>query len=125
MTLLGYLNRKSLKFLKFGLKMLDLECGGCFFFLQCLNEDIFLKSVPSSDTKEIQSLLAGSLLLMRSHAMLKELVSSITFTVTKNILNSILNSIDNWDDIEEAELGDIKRSSDLKYHYLMLDIYMQ
>ncbi|GFV93291.1 condensin-2 complex subunit G2 [Trichonephila clavipes] len=53
-----------------------------------------------SDTKEIQSLLAGSLLLMRSHAMLKELVSSITFTVTKNILNSILNSIDNWDDIE-------------------------
>ncbi|GFR20305.1 condensin-2 complex subunit G2 [Trichonephila clavata] len=137
MTLLGYLNRKSLKFLKFGLKLLDLECGGMLFlpvskllfnhvsygvyltleekeisvlkfvpdcfnkFIQCLNEDIFLKSVPSSDTKEIQSLLAGSLLLMRPHAMLKELVSSITFTVTKNILNSILNSIDNWDDIEK------------------------
>ncbi|GFT83264.1 condensin-2 complex subunit G2 [Trichonephila clavipes] len=137
MTLLGYFNRTSLQFLKFGLKMLDLECGGMLFlpaskllfnhvsygvyltleekeisllkilpdcfnkFIQCLNEDIFLKSVPSSDTKEIQSLLAGSLLLMRSHAMLKDLVSSITFTVTKNILNSILNSIDNWDDIEK------------------------
>ncbi|GFV13716.1 transposable element Tcb2 transposase [Trichonephila clavipes] len=137
MTLLGYLNRTSLQFLKFGLKMLDLECGGMLFlpaskllfnhvsygvyltleekeisllkilpdcfnkFIQCLNEDIFLKSVPSSDTKEIQSLLAGSLLLMRSHAMLKDLLSSITFTVTKNILNSILNSIDNWDDIEK------------------------
>ncbi|GFY69528.1 condensin-2 complex subunit G2 [Trichonephila inaurata madagascariensis] len=84
MTLLGYLNHKSLKFLKFGLKMLDL---GIFIFV--------------IDTKEIQSLLAGSLLLMRPHAMLKELVSSITFTVTKNILNSILNSIDNWDDIEK------------------------
>ncbi|GFT54804.1 retrovirus-related Pol polyprotein from transposon 17.6 [Trichonephila clavipes] len=84
MTLLGYLNRKSLQFLKFGLKMLDLECGGMLFlpaskllfnhvtygvyllleekeisvlkilpdcfnkFIQCLNEDIFLKSVPSS-----------------------------------------------------------------------------
>ncbi|GFS92095.1 condensin-2 complex subunit G2 [Nephila pilipes] len=137
MTLLGYMNRKSLKFLKFGLKMLNLECGGMLFlpvsklffnhvsyglylmleekeisilkfvpdcfnkFIQCLNEEIFLKSVPLSDAKEIQSLLAGSLLLMRPHAMLDELVKSITCTVTKNILSSILNSIENWDDIEK------------------------
>ncbi|GFX70896.1 transposable element Tcb2 transposase [Trichonephila clavipes] len=77
----------------------SLRSLGCSQWVGCPAEGTDITHVH--DTKEIQSLLAGSLLLMRSHAMLKDLLSSITFTVTKNILNSILNSIDNWDDIEK------------------------
>ncbi|GIY12715.1 condensin-2 complex subunit G2 [Caerostris extrusa] len=115
-TLLGYFNVKSLKFLKFGLQLLGLESGSEFLLpisKMLLNhvsygiyltleekDDSIIKFVPDSFSKIFQFLKDQNFVINIPTA-LKELVSSVILMATKAIINNILVDIQNLDHIEQ------------------------